>query len=155
MNRSLSYFFIITLLVFTVACSSKVPLDRSGNQTKNVLSVLNDMSRSYENKNLSSFISNVSDRYVDRDAFSNSLAALFSKCESIHFNIHYTKMLIIIQESGQIRISCNWDAEWFVRGGTSQKNGGRVTFVFEQGNFKLASIDGTNPFIPVERPVRP
>ncbi|HUL00058.1 MAG TPA: hypothetical protein VLX29_04305 [Nitrospirota bacterium] len=155
MKRSISFLFILSLLFSAVACSSKVPLDRTGIQTKSILSVLNDISRSYENKNLSAFLSNVSDSYSDRDTFSNSLVALFAKCKAINFKIHYTKMLIVITEKGQIKVSCNWETEWLALDGTSQKNGGRVTFVFEQKNFKLASIDGASPFFPVNRPIRP
>ena len=155
MNRSLSCILVLVLLFCFYACSSKVPLDRSGMQAKNVLAVLNDMSKFYETKNLSSFTSNISERYVDRESFSNSLASLFTKYEAIHFKIYHTKMLIVIQENGQIKVSCNWDAEWFTSGGTSQKGGGRVTFIFEQNTTKLLAIEGPNPFIPIERPIRP
>ena len=65
-------------------------------------------------------------------------------------------MLIMIEEKGAIKTTFNWDGEWLAAGGTTQKNGGRVTLVFEPGSFKLLSIDGKNPFVPqpVEMPVK-
>jgi hypothetical protein len=93
----------------------------------------------------------VSDGFRDREAFAKSLNAVFAKYDTIRFNIQYTKMLIMIEEKGQIRTAFNWDAEWLAAGGALQKNGGRVTFVFDPGNFKLLSIDGKNPFVPAEK----
>jgi hypothetical protein len=58
-------------------------------------------------------------------------------------------MLITVKEKTQIRASFNWDAERLGTKGISQKNGGRVTLVFDAGSFKLIDIDGKNPFIPV------
>jgi hypothetical protein len=150
MNRTLSLLVITMLVFFAAACSDKKPPDPAAIQGKNVLSVLRAMSQFYETKNLNAFMSDVSANYRDRAAFSSSIAAVFSKYQTIHFNIQYTKMLIMTKEGGQIRTSFNWDAEWLGAKGTSQKNGGRVTLVFEPGKFKLVAIDGKNPFVPVE-----
>ncbi|MCK9420105.1 MAG: hypothetical protein M0R70_12075 [Nitrospirae bacterium] len=148
----------ITALLFTTsACSGKKTPDQSAVKSKNVLSALRDMRTAYEKKDLSSFMDNVAPAYQDREAFSRSLAAVFLKNETIHFNIQYTKMLIMVEEKGPIKTSFNWDGEWLAVGGTTQKNGGRVTLVFEPGNFKLMSIDGKDPFVPlpVEMPGKP
>jgi len=149
MKRTLSFLVITAFLFTTGACSAKKTPEPAAIQGKNILSVLKDMSRSYEQKSLNSFMSDVSSDYGDRAAFSDSLTSIFAKYETIHFNIQYTKMVIMVKEGGQTRASFNWDAEWLAAGGTSQKNGGRVTLVFDPGSFKLVAIDGKNPFVPV------
>ena len=145
----------ITALLFTTsACSAKKPPEQAAVKGRNILSALRDMQAAYEKKDLSSFMDNVAPGYQDRDVFSKSLATVFSKNETIRFNIQYTKMLIMVEEKGPIKTTFNWDGEWQAVGGTTQKNGGRVTLVFDPGSFKLMSIDGKDPFVPlpVERP---
>jgi hypothetical protein len=140
----------ITALLFTAsACSGKKPPDQSSIKSKNVLSALRDIGKAYEKKDLSAFMDNVAPGYQDREAFSRSLAAVFLKNETIRFNIQYTKMLIMVEEKGPIKATFNWDGEWLAVGGTTQKNGGRVTLVFDPGSFKLMSIDGKAPFVPL------
>ena len=148
--KQLFTFLAITALLFTTsACSGKKPPEPAAVKSKNVLSALRDISKAYEKKDLSSFMDNVAPGYQDREAFSKSLAVVFLKNETIHFNIQYTKMLITVEEKGPIKATFNWDGEWLAVGGTTQKNGGRVTLVFEPGSFKLMSIDGKDPFVPL------
>jgi hypothetical protein len=154
MNRALSLFILTVFLLTAAACGEKKITGPSAIKSKNILSVLRDLSQAYEKKNLDAFMSNVADGYPERGTFSSTLAALFMNYEAIHFNIQYSKIFILVQDRGQIKVSCNWDAEWLAPKGTSQKSGGRVTFAFDPGNFKLVSIDGKNPFIPVESPVK-
>jgi hypothetical protein len=151
MSRILSLLTIAALLFTASACSSKKPLEQSAIRGKNVLSVLRELNASYEKKDHRAFMSDVSGGFRDREAFSKSLIAVFAKYDTIHLNIQFTKMLIMIEEKGQIRATFNWDAEWLAAGGATQKNGGRVTLVFEPGSFKLQSIDGKNPFVPAEK----
>jgi hypothetical protein len=140
----------ITALLFTAsACSGKKPPDQSSIKSKNILSALRNMSTTYEKKDLSAFMDNVAPGFHDREALSRSLAAVFLKNETIRFNIQYTKMLIMVEEKGPIKTTFNWDGEWQAVGGTTQKNGGRVTLVFDPGSFKLMSIDGKDPFVPL------
>jgi hypothetical protein len=154
MKRVLPYFIITALLFTAAACGEKKITDPSAIKSKNILSVLRDLSQSYEKKDLNAFMSNVADSYPEREAFSGALAGLFANYEAIHFSLQYTKMVIMVQDRGQIKVSCNWDAEWLAPKGTSQKSGGRVTYVFDPGSFKLVAIEGQNPFIPVESPVK-
>lgn len=148
MSRIASLFMIMVFLATASACGGKKPLEPSAVRSKNVLSVLKRMSQSYERKDLASFLEDVAPVYPEREPFSQSLSAVFAKYEAIHFNVQHTKMLIVIEEKGPIKTTFNWDAEWRSPGGAVQKNGGRVTMVFEPGSFKLVSIDGKNPFIP-------
>ena len=154
MNRIVSLLAITLLLLTASACSAKKPPDQSALKGRSVLSALKDLRTAYEKKDLSSFMNNVAPGYQDREAFSKSLADVFLKNETIHFNIQYTKMLITVEEKGPIKAAFNWDGEWIAIGGTTLKNGGRVTLVFEPGSFKLMSIEGKDPFVPqpVEMP---
>jgi len=153
--KQLFTFLAITALLFTTsACSGKKTPDQSAVKGRNILAVLKDLRSTYEKKNLSAFMDNVAPGYQDREALSKSLADVFLKNETIHFNIQYTKMLITVEEKGPIKATFNWDGEWIAVGGTTQKNGGRATMVFAPESSKLMSIDGKDPFVPqpVEMP---
>jgi len=147
MHRSLPLIVLTALLLSPLACSSKKAPDQSAVRSKNILSVLREMSRSYETKDLDTFLSDVSEAYPDRAALAKALTAVFGKYETIHFNIQYTRLIIMIEQKGPIRATFTWDAEWKMPGGSALKDGGRVTFVFDAGSFKLLSIDGKNPFL--------
>lgn len=147
MRRIIPVFFIVFLILAASACSSKKPPEQAAVRSKNILSVLRDLNKSYEKKDLDAFLSGVASPYSDREAFARSLAGVFSKYETIHFNIQYTKMLIMIEEKGTIKATFTWDGEWIATGGATVKDGGRVTFAFEPKNFKLISIEGKNPFL--------
>lgn len=149
MKQLVTFLTIAALLFTSYACSGKKPPEQSAIKGKNVISALKDISAAYEKKDLSSFMDNVAPDYQDREAFSRSLTEVFSKNETIRFNIQYAKMLIMVEEKGPIKATFNWDGEWLAVAGTTQKNGGRVTLVFEPGSFKVMSIDGKNPFVPL------
>jgi len=147
MNRLLSLLAVALLLFTSSACSSKKLPEQAAVKSKNVLSVLRDLTKSYEKKDLGAFLADVSTAYPDRESFVKSLTAVFSKYETIHFNIQYAKMIIMIDVKGQARATFTWNADWITAGGATVKDGSRVTLVFEPGSFKLVSIDGKNPFL--------
>ncbi len=147
MRRLLPLTLLIALLVSSAACSSKKAPDQTATQSKNVLSVLRELSRFYEKKDLDAFLSDVSPAYPDRAAFAKALTAVFGKYETIQFNIQYSRLIILIEQKGPLRATFTWDAAWQLPGGKLLKDGGRVTLVLDQGNFKLLSIDGKNPFL--------
>jgi hypothetical protein len=147
MNRILSFSIIIVMLLASSACSSKKPPEQAAVRSKNVLSILRAMSQAYEKKDLDAFMADVSGSYPDRDKFAKTLATVFAKYETIRFNVQYAKMIIMIEQKGPIRAAFTWDAEWKMSGGDTMKDGGRVTLVFDTGTFKLASVDGKNPFL--------
>jgi hypothetical protein len=149
MIRSFILLALATLLCTTSACSAKKTPEQTAIKSKNILTALRDIDKAYEKKDLSSFMDNVAPGFQDRESLSKSLAAVFLKNETIRFNIQYTKMLIVVEEKGPIKATFNWDGEWLAVGGTTQKNGGRVTLIFDPGSFKLMSIDGKDPFVPL------
>ena len=91
MNRILFCFAVIILLIIASACSAKKPIQQTAYKSKTILAVLRDMDKYYEKKDLDSFMSDISTSYLDRDAFAKSLAAVFSKYDSIHFNIQFPR----------------------------------------------------------------
>jgi len=152
MNRIFSLLAVFVLLALA-ACSTEKPPDPAAIETKSALTELRDMRRAYERKDHGAFMVEVADAYPGRGEFSSSIEALFKKYETVKFNIQYTKMVITIEEKGMVRMTFNWDGEWQAPGG-NQKDGGRVTMVFESTGFKLMSIEGKNPFLPLPPEVR-
>ncbi len=146
MHRSLSVVVLTALLCSSFACSGKKAPEQSFVQSKSILTVLREMSRTYEKKDLDSFLSDVSSAFPQRAEFAKSLTAVFGKYETIHFNIEYTRLIILIEHKGPIKATFTWDGEWATSGG-ALKDGGRVTFVLDPDSFKLLSIDGKNPFL--------
>ena len=147
MRRLVTLFFSIAFLMALVACSSKKLPEQTAVKSKNILTSLRELAQAYENKDLNAFLSGISDQYRDRDAFTKSLTGVFAKYENIHFNIQYTRMILLIGQNGQIAATFTWDAQWQTAGGTSVRDGARVTLIFEPKNNKLLSIEGKNPFL--------
>ncbi len=147
MNRILSLLAAIVIVLTFSACSAKKTPEQAAIRTKNVLSVLRQTGATYEKKDLDAFLSGVSNDLRDRDAFAKSVGAVFAKYDTIRFNIQYAKMVVLIEQKGEIKTTFTWNAEWLMAGGASVKDGGRITLVFEPESYKLISIDGKNPFL--------
>ncbi|MFA5072892.1 MAG: hypothetical protein WC539_03210 [Nitrospirota bacterium] len=147
MNRIISLVLFIILLFCFTACGGKKQFDAAGLKAKNTLSVLSEMSKSYEKKS-GDFFSHISPTYRNRTAFVQTIQKIFDTYETIHFNIQQTKMLMVLQDKNRLAVTCNWAAEWIGAGGTSIKNDGRITFILDPNNFQIIAIEGKNPFIP-------
>jgi hypothetical protein len=147
MRRLVTLLLSMVFLMASFACSGKKLPEQAAVKSKSALTSLREMTQAYEKKDLAAFLSGISDQYHDRDAFAKSLTGVFAKYETIHFNIQYTRMIILIEQNGQIATTFTWDAEWQTAGGASVKDGARVTLVFEPKNNKLLSIEGKNPFL--------
>lgn len=147
MRRLLLLFLIIVFLMTSLSCGSKKVPDQAALKGKDILVMLREISSAYEKKDLNSFLSLLSEKYRDRDDLANSLRGVFAKYETIHFNIQYTRMIIMIEQNGQTASTFSWDAEWQTAGGASIKDGARATLIFEPKSNKLLSIEGKNPFL--------
>jgi hypothetical protein len=77
---------------------------------------------------------------------------VFSAYQTIRFKLHFTKILVMVQEKGNIKATFTWEGEWQSTGGKIVKDGARVTLVFDPGTYKLLGIDGKNMFIPSDAP---
>lgn len=147
MNR---FTLAVLILVFSLfsACSSAKPPAPAAVQGNKTIASLRDLSDFFQKRNHAGFMSLIADEFKDRKAFSASIQSVFSKYETVHFAIQYSKMVIMVEDKGMTRATFNWNSDWRTGGGSLQKNSGRATFVFDPENAKLISIEGTNPFIP-------
>ncbi len=150
MNRILSLIALSCLLISLSACAEKKPPQQAALQGRLILSSIRELVQAYEKQDIGDFMGRVSRTYQDREAFEKTVASVFSKFETIRFTVQYTKMLIMIADKGNIQATFTWDGEWQAGGGNTRKDGGRVTLVFDPGEFKLLSIEGKNPFVPAE-----
>lgn len=151
MNRILSIIVTAILLFGLSACAEKKPPQPAAYQGKKVLSAVRGLEHAYEKKDLGGFMDLISKEYADRESLEGAVKQTFSKYESIRFTFEGTKMLVMVPDRGNIKASVNWDGEWRKAGGDLLKNGGRVTLVFDPKAFLLLSIEGKNPFVPVEK----
>jgi hypothetical protein len=148
MKRILALIIMAMILATSFACSSKKPPEPAAIRTKSALSVLRDLNRAYEKKDLAAFMAGVSPSYRDREAFEKTLSSVFAKYETIRFDIQFSKMIIMIDSINQAKATFTWEGEWRAAGGLYIKDGARVTLIFEQKDNKLVAIEGKNPFIP-------
>lgn len=149
MQRIFLIFPLLSLIVFSAACSKKPPQPPAliGGE---VLSSLRSIAAAYEKKDLDVFMSGISRDFAERNQLRRSLSGVMGRYDSIRFSIQYTKMLVMTDEKTGTKVSFTWDAEWR-RGSKTLKDGGRVTFVFDNKGELLKAIEGRNPFIPIEK----
>ena len=152
MNRSCNAVIALFLALMLSSCGT-VPLGKAGLQGENVLSAVRELTGAYEKRNIEAFMEKISTAYPDREGFGKSVETIFSTYQSIHIKLHYTKILVMVQEKGNIKATFTWEGEWQTSGGKIVKDGARVTLVFDPGTFKLLGIDGKNMFIPSDSPV--
>ena len=152
MNRAAVSIVFITLVLLISACG-KVPLGPVGIQGENVLAAVRDLTKAYEGRDLDAFMEKVSTAYPDRESFRTSVEKIFATYQTIKFRLHYTKMLIVVQDKGNIKATYTWEGEWKTSGGKIVKDGARVTLVLDPGAYKLLGIEGKNPYLPTENPI--
>ncbi len=152
MKRYLSVTVIMLLVFGLSACGGeKKPPQPAAYLGKKILAAVSDLEHTYAKKDLGGFMAVIAKEYADREAFERAVKRTFSKYDTIHFSVQSTKMLIMVPDRGNIKAAVNWDGEWRTTRGDFLKDGGRVTLVFDPGSFRLLSIDGKNPFVPVEK----
>jgi hypothetical protein len=111
-----------------------------------------DLTGAYERRNLEAFMDKVAPAYPEREKFQTSVDKIFSAYQTIRFKLHYTKILVMVQDKGNIKATFTWEGEWQSSGGKIVKDGARVTLVFDPGTYKLLGIDGKNMFLPSDSP---
>ena len=151
MKRALAIIGTAILLFGASACGEKKPPEPGAYQGKMILSVVRDLAQAYEKRDLDGFMDLIAKGYEGRETFGASIGQVFSKYDSVRFSFHETKMLVMVLDRGNIKASVNWDGEWRTAKGGFLKDGGRVTLVFDPGVFQVLSIEGKNPFLPVEK----
>ena len=152
MKRSFAAVITLLLALMISSCST-VPLGKAGIQGESTLAAIRDLTGAYERHDLDAFMEKVATAYPERDAFRTSVEKVLSTYQTIRFKLHFTKVLVMVQEKGNIKATFTWEGEWRTTGGKIVKDGARVTLVFDPGTYKLLAIDGTNMFIPSDSPV--
>jgi len=148
-----SYAAVITLLlVFVISSCATSPLGKAGLQGEGTLAAIRDLTGAYEQRKFDAFMEKISTAYPDRDGFGKSVDKIFSTYQIIRYKLHFTKIIVLVQDKGNIKATFTWEGEWKTTGGRIVKDGARVTLVFEPDGYKLVGIDGKNMFIPSDSP---
>lgn len=144
---------IITLLLaLMISSCATAPLGKAGLQGEATLAAIRDLTSAYERRDLEAFMDKVSSAYPDRQGLEKSVKKIFSTYQTIRFKLHFNKILVFVQDKGNIKATFTWEGEWKTTGGKIVKDGARVSLVFDPGTHKLLGIDGKNMFIPSENP---
>ena len=152
MKRLFTFISVVCVMSVLFSCG-KTPLGPVGLQGENVLAAVQDLAKAYERRDLDTFMEKVSTAYPDREAFRTSVEKVFATYQSISFKLYYNKMLVMIQDKGNIKATFTWEGEWRSSGGKIVKDGARVTLVLDPGAYKLLAIEGKNPYLPSEKPI--
>jgi hypothetical protein len=142
--------FLYLPLVLVVSGCGKVALGPVGIQGENVLSAVRDLKGAYERRDIEAFMDKVATAYPDRDGFQRQVEKIFSTYQTIRFKLHDNKMMVLVQDKGNIKATFTWEGEWKTSGGRIVKDGARITLVLDPGVYKLLNIEGTNMFVPSE-----
>ena len=152
MKRLFTFISVVCVMSVLFSCG-KTPLGPVGLQGENVLAAVRDLAKAYERRDLDTFMEKVSTTYPDREAFQTSVEKVFATYQSISFKLYYNKMLVMIQDKGNIKATFTWEGEWRSSGGKIVKDGARVTLVLDPGAYKLLAIEGKNPYLPSDKPI--
>ena len=151
MKHSSTAIIVLFLTLLLSSCAT-APLGKAGIQADNTLAAIRGLTSAYEQRNIEAFMDKVATAYPDRDAFQTSVEKIFSTYQTIHFKLHFTKIIVMVEAKGNIRATFTWEGEWQTTGGKIVKDGARVTLVLDPGTYKLLAIDGKNMFIPTDAP---
>jgi hypothetical protein len=154
MKRSFTAVIALFLALMISSCG-KVALGPVGLQSEKILSAMRELKGAYERRDIDAFMDKVSTAYPDREGFQRKVETIFSTYQSIRFKLHDNKMIVLIQDKGNIKATFTWEGEWKTSGGRIVKDGARVTLVLDPGVYKLLNIEGTNLFVPSEGPLVP
>ena len=143
---------IALLLVLMISSCATAPLGKAGIQAENTLAAIRSLTGAYERRDIDAFMDKVASAYPERGAFQTSVEKIFATYQTIHFKLHFTKIILLVEAKGNVRATFTWEGEWQTAGGRIVKDGARVTLVFDPGTNKLLAIDGTNMFIPSDAP---
>jgi hypothetical protein len=154
MKRSFTAVIALFLALMISSCG-KVALGPVGLQSEKILSAVRELKGAYERRDIDNFMDKVSTAYPDREGFKRKVETIFSTYQNIRLKLHDNKMIVLIQDKGNIKATFTWEGEWKTSGGRIVKDGARVTLVLDPGVYKLLNIEGTNMFVPSEGPLVP
>jgi hypothetical protein len=143
---------LVVPLLFILSCG-KEPLKQAGMQGESTLSTVRDLTSAYERRDIEAFMDKVSSAFPDREEFRKSVESVFGTYQTIIQKVQFSRIMITVQDKGNIRATFTWESEWRTMGGKIVKDGARSTLVLDKGTFKLLSIEGKDPYVPAEMPM--
>jgi hypothetical protein len=150
MFRKCTVLFLLLSVVLAASGCGKVSLGPVGLQAENILTAVRDLKGAYERRDIDAFMDKVSMAYPDREDFQRKVEKIFSTYQTIRLKLHDNKMMVLVQDKGNIKPTFTWEGEWKTSGGRIVKDGARITLVLDPGVYKLLNIEGTNMFVPSE-----
>jgi hypothetical protein len=141
---------VVLAVVLLLSACGKAPLGQVGIQGESSLATVRDLTSAYERRDIDAFMEKVSSAFPNRAAFRQSIEKVFAEYQKIHFKTIFNRSLITVPVKEGIKVTFTWEGDWQTGGGKVVKDGSRVTLVLDRGTYKLADIDGKNPFIPTE-----
>ncbi len=154
MKRPLAIIATALLLIGSSSCGGKKPPEPEALLGKKIITAIHELAQAYEKKDVGNFMGRIAKTFPDRNPLEQTLKGVFSKYDTIHFSFHDTKMLVMVQDRGNISAAVNWDGEWRSSAGDFVKDGGRITLLLEPGTLLFVGIEGKNPFIPQVTPMK-
>lgn len=150
MSNLIRYFFIVALIIspFASGCAKAVKPPEEFTRTKKVVSIMDDLNKTYNARNIYMFMDHVSRDFKDdyqklRDAVSQTM----DEFETIGLDIMIDRVHIT---NGLMKVSLHWEGNWIKRRAKeSIKNKGNSVFILVGAEeIKLLVIEGDNPFVP-------
>ncbi len=142
---------VLAALLLLSACG-KASLSQAGIQGESSIATVRDLTSAYERRDIEALMGKVSSAFPNRAAFQQSIEKVFAEYQKIHFKALFNRSLITVPVKDGIKVTFTWEGDWQTGGGKVVKDGARVTLVLDRGTYKLADIEGKNPFIPTEGP---
>jgi hypothetical protein len=149
MNRTPILYVFLAASILAAACG-RTPLTDTGLKGESSIASVRDLVSAYERRDIDGFMEKVSSAYPDRATFQKSIEKVFKDYQMIHFNVLYNRMLVTVLYQSNIKVTFTWEGEWQSSGGKVVKDGAQVTLILSRTTFKLANIEGKDPFVPSE-----
>jgi len=143
---------IVLAAALLLSACGKPSLGQAGIQGESSIATVRDLTSAYERRDIDAFMEKVSSAFPNRTAFQRSIEKVFAEYRKIQFKPLFNRSLITVPFKDGIKVAFTWEGDWQTGGGKVVKDGARVTLVLDRGTYKLADIEGKNPFIPSEGP---
>lgn len=150
MNRLIRYSLIALLIIcpFFIGCSKAVKPPEEFTRTKKVLSLIDELNKTYNARNIYMFMDLASrDFKDDYQGLRETVGRNMDEFDTIDLDIMIDR---IHMENGIVRVSLHWEGNWIKRRAKeSIKNKGNSVFILAGAEeIKLLGIEGDNPFVP-------
>jgi hypothetical protein len=143
---------VIMATALLLSACGRASLTQAGIQGESSIATVRDLTSAYERRDIDAFMEKVSSAFPERAAFQQSIERIFAAYQTIRFKAIFNRSLVTVPTKGSIKMTFTWEGDWQTGGGKIVKDGARVTLLLDAGTYKLAGIEGKNPFIPTEGP---